>query len=125
MFKANRCYLFLFLKIADRYTDALEVQVKVAYNNTRGYHLSIPHMDPLPLGLTQAVRNKKTISCTSEEIASLSDRAAESIANALTITTELLQETIQTIRNKIEALFALSDSIVSFRFPMTIKYTLS
>ena len=74
--------------------------------------MSIPHIDPLPLGLTQAVKNKRTISCTSEEIASLSDRAAEAIATCLHTTNELLQQTLEAIRSKIEILFTVADSIV-------------
>lgn len=49
------------------------VEVKVSFNNTRGYVLSLPNtVNPLPAGFIQAVLNKKTISCTTKEARSTS-----------------------------------------------------
>jgi len=97
----------------------LDVQVKVIFTGSRGYHLNVPSsLTPLPLGFTQAVLNKRSISCTTEEVASLSGRAADAIANALSITQELLKITLENIRDKIEALFTLVDSVVSYYSPL-------
>jgi DNA mismatch repair ATPase MutS len=100
--------------LAEKYTEELEVSVKVSYNNSRGFHLSVPSvLNPLPVGFTQAILNKKTISCTSEDISALSTRANDTIENALSLTQELLQSTLCKVREKIEALFTLADSVVS------------
>ena len=78
---------------AETYSKELGgVPCKVANSATRGYYLSVPStLDPLPAGFTQAVLNARTISCSTEEISSLSDRASEALASALTITHQLLQ----------------------------------
>jgi DNA mismatch repair ATPase MutS len=85
----------------------------VSYSTSRGYFLAVPAtLDPLPPGFTQAVLNRRTISCTTEEFASLSDRAAEAITQALTLTHELIQNLLEEIRGSVEALFTLTDSVV-------------
>ena len=58
-----------------------DVQVKVSHSAARGYFLSVPTaLDPLPAYFMQAVLNKRTVSCSTEEFCSLSDRAQEAIA---------------------------------------------
>ena len=98
---------------AETYSKELGgVSVKVSNNATRGYYLSVPStLDPLPAGFTQAVLNARSISCSTEEISSLSDRAAEALASALTITHQLLQELMEQARQHMEHLFALTDSV--------------
>ena len=78
---------------AETYSKELGgVSIKVSNSATRGYYLSVPStLDPLPAGFTQAVLNARSISCSTEEISSLSDRAAEALNSALTITHQLLQ----------------------------------
>ena len=88
--------------------------IKVSHSSSRGYYLSVPAtLDPLPVGFTQAVLNRRTISCSTEEFNSLADRANEAITQALTLTHELIQALLADIRESIDYLFALTDSVVS------------
>jgi hypothetical protein len=97
---------------ADAYGRELGVPVRVMNSASRGYYLSVPStLNPLPAGFTQAVLNARTISCSTEEISSLSDRAGEALASALRITSELLQELTSEARTHMDALFALTDSV--------------
>jgi DNA mismatch repair protein MSH4 len=94
-------------------SEDLGVTIKVVHTASRGYHLSIPiEAQPLPILFTQAVANKRSIMCSTEDITSLSDRATESICSALVITHNLLQDVTSKIRDiGLEALFALADSV--------------
>lgn len=97
---------------AEGYGRELGVPVKVMNSASRGYYLSVPSsLNPLPAGFTQAVLNARSISCSTEEISSLSDRAGEALASALRITSELLQELTTEARTHMDALFALTDSV--------------
>ena len=115
------------------------IQVRVSYNTTRGYYLTLPNtINPLPGGFIQALLNKKSISCTTKEvkivsclktyyqpislapqILSLSDRAREALDQALLTTCTIIQDNlIQTyIRPQLNQLFILADSIVSCLSP--------
>ena len=105
--------------MAEKYSLEHGVAIKVSHSTSRGYFLSVPAaLDPLPPGFTQAVLNKRSISCSTEEFASLSDRADEAITQALTLTHELIQTLLEEIRQSKDALFTLTDSVVS-----TIIYT--
>lgn len=98
--------------LCETYSIELQSPVKVVYNSSRGYYVTISNdINPIPPGFIQAVLNSKTISCTTEEIASLSDRAIEAIDNALTITNELIQSLMEKIRIDMDYLFNLVDSI--------------
>lgn len=78
--------------LAQTYTSSAEGDVKVAYSTSRGYFLQISSYESeLPGIFIQAVQNRRTISCTTLELASLSDRACEAIGTALRITNELIQ----------------------------------
>ena len=91
------------------------VAIKVVHSTSRGYFLSVPAgLDPLPPGFTQAVLNKRSISCSTEEFNSLSDRANEAITQALTLTHELIQTLLADIRESVDCLFTLTDSVVRF-----------
>ena len=85
----------------------------VAHSSLRGYYLIVPNaLDPLPPEFTQAVLNRRTISCSTEEFSSLSNRAALAITQALTLTHELIQSLLEDIRTRIDSLFTLTDSVV-------------
>jgi DNA mismatch repair protein MSH4 len=103
----------IILQLADRYSLEFGVPIKVAHSTSRGYFLSVPAtLDPLPPGFTQAVLYKRTISCSTEEFSSLSDRAGEAITQALTLTHELIQSLLSEIRESINSLFTVTDSVV-------------
>ena len=62
---------------AETYSLSLGASVKVAQNSSRGYYFSVPSSvlgenDFLPAEFIQPVINKKSISCTTEEVSSLS-----------------------------------------------------
>jgi DNA mismatch repair protein MSH4 len=98
--------------IAEAYMDELKVPVKVCYGAHRGYYLQVScDAAKLPAFFIQSIQNKRSISCSTTEIASLNDSARSSIENALTLTHELLQEVYATIRNHTETLFSVADAI--------------
>lgn len=103
-------------KIVDELTEKYNINnIKVTYTTMRGYFLSIPinkdnNID-LPDCFIQAVLNKRTISCSTEDIISLSDRASEAMKSALIITNEIIQDIISTIQIHIDSLFSLVDTI--------------
>ena len=102
------------LQLAEAYSLEHAVPIKVSHSSSRGYFLSVPaSLDPLPACFTQAVLNRRTISCSTEEFNSLADRANEAITQALTLTHELIQALLSDIRESIDFLFALTDSVVS------------
>ena len=100
-----------------RHGSELGRNVKVSFSTGRGYYLQIAHDDetgsePLPDEFIQQVRNKKTISCSTRELTSLSDRASEAIGNALSITNSLLQDAMEQLREeRAESLYAMIDAI--------------
>lgn len=99
--------------MAEKYSLSYGVPIKVVHSSSRGYFLSVSAaLDPLPPGFTQAVLNKRTISCSTEEFNSLSDRANEAITQALTLTHELIQNLLSEVRTNIDCLFTLTDSVV-------------
>lgn len=88
------------------------VAIKVLYTSGRGYYLSIPaSFSPLPPQFTQTVSNKKTISCSTEQLTSLSDRAVEAITQALTLTHELTQDLLTKMRANMNCLFSITDCV--------------
>jgi len=107
--QTNNCY-----QITDNYRKKFKLPIKVVYKSSRGYHLSIPSesVAVLPPTFIQAVQNYRNISCTTEDVVSLSDRAAEDIFSALTITHELLSDCMNITRSRMDVLFNISDSIV-------------
>ena len=88
--------------------------MKVNCTAARGYFLSIPSdLYSIPSHYVQAVLQKKTISCSTVELNSLSDRSIESITQALTITKEIIQSVLDKIRLATNQLFCFADNIVS------------
>lgn len=97
---------------ARQYSNELGVTVKALYGASRGYYLQLPNTVPsLPEIFVQAVLNKASISCTTEEVVCLSDRAKESIYTALCITNEVIQDLLGTVRVHMSDLFSLADSV--------------
>ena len=101
---------------AETHAISLGQPIKVSHNNSRGYFLAVPiealgDGEYLPAEFIQPVLHKKTISCTTEEVSSLSDRAHESISTALVLTNNIIQDALEEIRFYISSIFLLVDSI--------------
>jgi DNA mismatch repair protein MSH4 len=97
---------------ARQYSEQLGVPVKALFGASRGYYLQLPNTVPsLPEKFIQGVLNRTSISCTTEEVLCLSDRAQESILAALTITNEVIQELLGSVRLHMGDLFSLTDSV--------------
>ena len=104
----------------------MEVPVKVSHSASRGYYFMIPaSASPLPRQFIQSVLNKRNISCSTEHLNSLSDRANEAITQALTITHELIHTLLSHIREDIDSLFALADSVVEICLNDQTKYLIT
>lgn len=86
--------------------------MKVVFSSSRGHYLQLSSPPAeLPPIFIQAVQQRKTISATTQEVLSLSDRASESISDCLLLTNDLLQILQDEIRKKISAIFTFVDSI--------------
>jgi DNA mismatch repair protein MSH4 len=99
--------------LGDQYTQMVEAPVKVSYSASRGYYLQLPASlgTSLPDTFVQCVLNRRSISCTTEELCSLSDRTAESSATALLLTHELLQTVMETVRASMQSVYVLVDVV--------------
>lgn len=89
--------------------------ITVGFSSSRGYYLSIPASNQveLPSKFIQAVQYKKSLVFSTLELNSLSDRAIESITQAISISNNLIQDLLQKIRYHNKYIFALVDSVVS------------
>lgn len=102
---------------AESLSKATGKTIKVQVSQSRGYYLQVMHdVDDadgsiLPEEFIQQVSLKKSISCSTAEITSLSDRAIEAITNALRLTHDLLQDVMGTVREQGESLYSLVDAI--------------
>lgn len=97
---------------AEQLSEQHEAAIRVSHSAARGYFLFVPaSLKPLPDEFVQAVLNKQSVSCTTDEIMSLSDRAAEGIGNALMLTNDLVSRLMDTLRCEIDALFSLADTV--------------
>jgi len=100
-----------------RLGEELGRATKVVFTIGRGYHIHVGLDDTngegLPPMFVQQVKNKKTISCSTIETNSLSDRANEAIAAALCITDALLRDTMEDLRTSsgIEEIFTMVDAL--------------
>ena len=97
--------------LAESYARTHGCPIKIVHNQTRGYYLSVSSsLKPLPDMFVQPVQNRKTVSCSTEELTSLSDCAKEAFSHALLLTNQLLQDLLQEIRGfAMDALFSLTD----------------
>ncbi len=94
---------------AKEYPEAVP---RVQMSSTRGYFLQLPsNMTTLPSIYTQCIKNVKTISCTTAEVASLSDRARGALNEALILTNGIVQGIMAKIREDMDSLFAMVESI--------------
>jgi DNA mismatch repair protein MSH4 len=100
-------------KLPEVYARMLKVDVRIQHSNARGYYLSMPMVlqEGLPDCFIQCVVNKKSISCTTQELVSLSDRADEALQTALFVTNDLIEELLNGVRENIDYLFSYADSI--------------
>lgn len=88
--------------------------MKLHFTSVRGYFLSIPSdLHSLPGHFVQAVLNKSTIYCSTLELISVSDRITEAIVEALQISNDIIISHMDRIREDIDALFNLTDGVVS------------
>jgi DNA mismatch repair protein MSH4 len=79
-------------ELAQSYSGQLTADVRVSHSVSRGYFLLVSsEAADLPSLFIQAVQNRRTISCTTEALMSLSSRAEEAIGTALRLTNELIQ----------------------------------
>jgi DNA mismatch repair protein MSH4 len=102
---------------AGQYAEELNAEVRVAFSSSRGYFLQV-HLASdrdatavLPRTFIQAVQNRRVVSCTTNELLSLSSRALEAIETALRITNDLVQDLLTSIRGYSDILFVFVDSI--------------
>ncbi len=94
---------------AREYPDAAP---RVQISSTRGYFLQLPsNVTTLPDIYIQCIKNVKTISCTTVEVSSLSDRAREALNEALILTSGIVQGVMAKIREDMDSLFAMVESI--------------
>jgi DNA mismatch repair ATPase MutS len=111
--------------LADQLAEEDGISIKVGFSSARGYFFNIPSdIEELPPHYIQAVMHKKTIACTTIQLDALSCRTVERMNEMLEITNELIQSLLQDIRNDMDSLFSLVDSIVrvlktKFRIPFS------
>lgn len=88
-----------------------KIELKRAAN--RGYHLSVPRTfeSRLPALFVQAVRNKKSILCTTPELASLNNRQARLESEILALTTLRLRPLRGLIANSLAVMLRCSEGV--------------
>ncbi len=89
-----------------------EAAPRIQMSATRGYFLQLPsNVTTLPDIYIQCIKNVKTISCTTVEVSSLSDRAREALSEALILTNGIIQGVMSKVREDMDSLFAMVESI--------------
>lgn len=96
--------------------------LKLTYTAARGYHLQLPAAAAAapPAGAIQAVKNKTSIACSTEELSSLSSRAREAIYSMYALTDTLLGGLLDHVRahmgllSKVAAVVAELDLVTGF-----------
>ncbi len=89
-----------------------EAAPRIQMSATRGYFLQLPsNITTLPNIFIQYIKNVKTISCTTVEVSNLSDRAREALNEALILTNGIIQGVLSKIREDMDSLFAMVESI--------------
>lgn len=97
---------------AAAYTEQLGLPVRLVYTKGRGHYLQLQtKVQELPMEFVQIVQGKKNMSCTTQRVAALSQRAQEALATALRLTYDCLQDIGRAARNYSEELFLLADSV--------------
>jgi len=100
-------------KKADEYAELHSMHVNVRYTSSRGYFLSVPasHASDLPEEFLHPTKSGRTITCTTKEISSLNMRARDNVRDLLVITHERIQEVLDSVRLRYDALACLCDAI--------------
>ena len=98
---------------ADEYAEVYNLSVKVKYTNTRGYFLSIPEDSAadLPSAFVQPCKSGRNIYCTTEEVASLSEKVKENVYELLTMTHFRIQSVMEVAREHYDVLASVCDAI--------------
>ena len=98
---------------AEALASEFDCLVNVHYTQARGYHLKLPGtLAALPDDrFIQCVKSPRFISCTTKEVASLSDRAQEAIQEALSITDRVTQSLLEWLQGFMADLFAQAESV--------------
>jgi len=96
---------------AATYTEQLGRPVRLAFTTSRGHYLQLQSKtQELPVEFVQVVQGKRLMSCSTQRVAALSQRAQEALATALRLTYDCLQDIGRAARNYAEELFLLADS---------------
>jgi len=100
-------------KKADEYAELHSMHVNVRYTSSRGYFLSVPasHASDLPEEFLHPTKSGRTITCTTKEISSLNMRARDNVRDLLVIPHERIQEVLDSVRLRYDALACLCDAI--------------
>lgn len=102
------------------------VGLKSAYNISRGYHLICPSNAKLSELFVQAVKSKKGIICSTDELIRLNDRRKESIKSIYLLTNTIIDGLINDINEDMELIvriidgIALLDMLLSFANHITL-----
>lgn len=100
--------------------------LKSAYNVSRGYHLICPLNTKLSDIFVQAVKSKKGIICSTDELISINDRRKESIKSIYLLTNSIIDNLINEINEDMDLIvriidgIALLDMLLSFANHITL-----
>jgi DNA mismatch repair protein MSH4 len=99
---------------ADEYAEVHGIQVQVRHSTTRGYFLAVPFsvgIDLPQVFLHPTKSGNRSITCTTEEIASLNTRAQDNMHDLLLMTHDRIQEVLEVARCHYDAVAALCDAV--------------
>ena len=89
--------------------------LRLTFNSRRGYHFQLPaaqrELAEQNRFLQLQKASKKTLSCTSEALSQLNQRAREMIGQILLLTEQELAGLVETIQQHVHVLFQLSESV--------------
>lgn len=98
---------------ADEYAEIYGFPVQVRHSTTRGYFLTVPSEvgNALPSVFIQPTKSRRSIACTTEEIASLNNRAQDNMHDLILMTHDRIQEVLEVARSNYDALAAVCDAV--------------
>jgi len=96
---------------ADQYTEKFGFYVTVRYSTSRGYSLSVPEGTSLPPEFIHPAKSGRFISCTTEEVLSLNNRAQDNVQDLLMMTDARIQDILEVARSHYDAIATLSDAV--------------
>eukprot|EP00753_Platysulcus_tardus_P020846 PLAT8434.1.p1 GENE.PLAT8434.1~~PLAT8434.1.p1 ORF type:complete len:508 (+),score=190.01 PLAT8434.1:135-1526(+) len=99
--------------LAQRYGEEYKIPgLRVRYTASRGYHLTVPRsVRALPEEFCQAVRGRKHIAVSTQDLISLNDRSVEALTEIYVMTISVLQSLQERLRAHLPALHALVDGV--------------